>query len=167
MRVISILSSLLITLPVCAEEIPLGFIGLDKKTLASLNQETLMRLVKQTKQDRELSEGKCKTTGQVNRQLLQQTWFFDEEKTDFGMIFDYYSFSDYSKPEQTNVSFCIDGKSLIATQYYFVPDFSVNSDKIVSKLHAFPSVEMNVETLTENKIVFRFPASKETLTLYR
>ena len=176
MKAIFILFVFLISWPVLSQEVPEGFMGLDKQTLANLDKEALAKFMKDTKHDRELSEGECKVKEQLNRYLLQQTWFFDEDKTGFGMIFGYYGFSNSSDTIWTQASFCIDGKSIIATYYYYEPDYyepdaSVNREYIRaetnSTLRTLPNIEMVVETLTENRLVFWLPASKEKLSLYR
>lgn len=156
MKVVLIFVLSLITGFVFAHEVP--------KELVAGSDEKI-------KYEKKISEGKCSTKEKVNRHLLQQNWFFDESKTDHGIIFGQTGFSDYSRSQWTTASYCIDGNSIIATYYDYEPRFSINGELVHEqrflKLRSSPSITMVVETLTDNKLILYFPASKDKLDLYR
>ena len=58
--------------------------------------------------EQKLIEGKCSGKEEINRQLLQQSWFFNESKTDHGIIFGKTGFSDYSITPYPSAAYCIE-----------------------------------------------------------
>ena len=117
------------------------------------------------------SIGKCKKPSILDRNLLQQTWFFNEAKTDHGVTFGTYSFTDYSTHEWSRASYCIEGKTIIATYFNYQPRVLVNGiekrKEAYVRIRVLPSIHMNIEELTENKLIIKWAESDEKLVLFR
>src|SRR5690606_31195625 len=84
-------------------------------------------------------EGKCVEGEQINRWLLQQSWFYDPEFTQLAGAFGQNSFSLYEKGDDFKLknegAFCISGKNLYVTYYQskWVPrKISFKEDSILS-----------------------------------
>ena len=121
--------------------------------------------------EQNLIEDNCSGKEEINRQLLQQNWFFNESKTDHGIIFGQTGFSDYSIAPYPSAAYCIDKRTLIVKYYNYEPNYFINGELISEqkflKYRSIPSIKILVKMLTENKLVLFFPESKEELILHR
>ncbi|MGB1800513.1 MAG: hypothetical protein ACPHLK_06755 [Gammaproteobacteria bacterium] len=80
-----------------------------------------------TEMEISLIRGKCSGTEQINRNLLQQSWFYDEKFNELAGAFGTYGFTLYEQNSEDNKrkegSFCIEGNNLYVRYFdrRFVP----------------------------------------------
>ena len=130
-------------------------------------------------QDKELINSKCSKPEEINRLLLQQTWFHTEKFRNVSMVFGHYSFSYYKTPgdinNNTEGSFCINGKDLNVQYYkttYLPNDVSFNSDSIVSisfggNIYPLSTDTLSLIELTDKLLTIKINSNNETHTFYR
>lgn len=129
--------------------------------------------------EQKLIEGKCKEKEQINRWLLQQSWFYNPEYTQIAGAFGQNSFSLYEKSNDFKLknegAFCVSGKSLYVTYYQskWVPrkisfkENTVLSIKMGLKLKKLNDEIINVEEIDEKKIKLFFKNENKEYVFYR
>ena len=149
---------LVITQSIVAHELPDGLVkNSDLDAISDFEQAII--------------KDKCSSGEEINRYHLQQNWFFNESKTDHGMIFGQTGFADYSISPNLHAAYCIEKDMLIASYYHFSPSYSINGERIsegeLFKYRSIPAIRIQIKTLTQNRMVLFFVESKEELILYR
>jgi hypothetical protein len=130
-------------------------------------------------QESRLVEGKCTKSEMINRWLLQQSWFYDEQYTDLAGAFGQVSFGMFNKgnpkKEYIQGAFCIAGNNLIVRYYETsaVPnsfEFRSLSDwtiKFGSKIKPLGEDIYKVQELTEKRMTLRFQSDGNEHVFYR
>ena len=129
--------------------------------------------------EQKLVEGKCTEEEQINRWLLQQSWFYDPEFNQLAGAFGQNNFSIYEKSNDFKLKnegvFCISGENLYVTYYQtkYVPkkisfkEDSVFSIKMGTKLKRLNDEIINVRKIDENKIKLFFQNENKEYVFYR
>jgi hypothetical protein len=124
-------------------------------------------------------EQRCTEPEEIERSLLQQTWFHDEASTRVAGLFGQTSFGLYSGDEQTPVethgAFCISGKEL-RVRYYerqHVPISMAFGDphgitiKFGAKIIPLEPDRISVLELTDRHMLLRFESGGSDRRFYR
>ncbi len=130
-------------------------------------------------QEKYLTEGMCCNPEEVDRHLLQQTWFHSENFENVAMVFGQYSFSYYKTPgdfeNHTEGAFCIDRKDL-KIKYFkttFQPNgIEFNKDSIITikfgaKIKPLATDILKIIKLTTKKLAIKIHSTNEEQTFYR
>lgn len=123
-----------------------------------------------------LIEGKCTQRETVDRWLLQQSWFHDQDFRELAGAFGQYSFSMYERgaPEKYPLegAYCINGPNLVV-QYFdrrFVPVRLRVTDMAVdfgTKLKPLGTDTFGVRELTRERMILRFASDGRDHVFYR
>jgi hypothetical protein len=123
-----------------------------------------------------LVEEACSGQETIDRWLLQQSWFYDEEFSELAGAFGQYSFSLYERDSSLNEMiegvFCIDGNRL-KVKYFesrFVPvtiDFSERTINFGQKFKVVGDDLFTVIELTEKMMLIEYASDGETHVFYR
>lgn len=127
----------------------------------------------------EFVKGKCTEKEQIDRWLLQQSWFYDPEFKKLAGAFGQNNFSLYEKDDNLKKrkegAFCISGKKLFVTYYQtkYVPrKISFKNDSVFSinmgiKLKKLNDEIINVIKIDEKKIKLFFQNENKEYIFYR
>ena len=126
-----------------------------------------------------LVHGKCIANEAIDRWLLQQSWFYDEEFTDLAGTFGQFTFGMYergsAKQVQTEGAFCIAGSDLVVSYFktHHVPgalEFRSFSDwtiKFGTKIERLGEDVYAVHELTKRRMVLQFSSDGREHVFYR
>jgi hypothetical protein len=126
-----------------------------------------------------LSKGKCTKPDEVDRWLLQQSWFHDEASTRLAGIFGQANFGFYIdeplQQEEVHGAFCISGKELLVRYYErrHVPTSIAFGDphgveiKFGVKIVPAGTDRILVRELTSKHMVLHFESSGKEREFYR
>lgn len=123
-----------------------------------------------------LVEGKCTQRETVNRWLLQQSWFHDQDFKELAGGFGQYSFSMYERDAPTKNpiegAYCISGTALVVRYFdrSFVPVRLRVSDLAVdfgTKLKPLGDDTFEIRELTKERMVLRFASDERDHVFYR
>ena len=119
--------------------------------------------------------GRCEKAEEVDRWLLQQTWFHDPAFASLAGVFGNHSFGLYDQHDPLNEvegAFCIDGNDLMVRYYErsFVPvaaDLTKLSVKFGVKLSPMHKDVFTVRELSKDKMVLVFASDSREHVFYR
>ncbi len=130
-------------------------------------------------QELALVQGKCTNPENIDRWLLQQSWFYDEQFTQLAGAFGQSSFSLYERGgkigQRTEGAFCIAGNDLVVRYFKtrHVPvdfEFRSLSDwtiKLGTKLEPAGDDRYSVQELTSKRMVLSFASDGREHVFYR
>src|SRR5882672_7721078 len=123
-----------------------------------------------------LIEGKCAQRETVDRWLLQQSWFHDQDFRELAGAFGQYSFSMYERGAPTKNpiegAYCISGTNLVVRYFdrRFVPVRLRVSDLAVdfgTRLKPLGADTFEVRELTKERMLLRFASDERDHVFYR
>lgn len=123
-----------------------------------------------------LVRDKCNKPELIDRHLLQQSWFYDNEYSELAGAFGQWGFSLYEQAGETldyiQGTYCIEGKKLYVKYYKlkFVPiriKFKEAKIEYGAKLKILGEDIFITEELNNKKMVLTFLSDKNTRTFYR
>lgn len=134
---------------------------------------------KELEQEAKLVQGKCTKNEMIDRWLLQQSWFYDQQFTDVAGAFGQSSFGMFESgnPKQNlrEGVFCIEGRNLFVRyfkRYYFPSGFEFRSPsnwtvKFSSWLVPLEEDVFTVQELTREHMILKFASDGDEHVFYR
>lgn len=144
------------------------------------NSPAVARSIEATlEQEARLVQGRCTKTEEIDRWLLQQSWFYDQQFTDVAGAFGQSSFGMFERgnPKHSLIegAFCIEGRNLFVRYFkeYYIPsgfEFRSPSDwaiKYSSKLVPLEEDVFAVQELSKKRMILKFVSDGSEHVFYR